>query len=180
MEASPSDRQSWSEKWPSHSWEVPLRSLPGVLCWETIDKMPGFSSLCTMKNSQEVGPLISPELLNCSLFQTGFPTSHPIIFIHPCSPLTSLLPPAFPTSPFHYQNFQILCTAPTAHHLLTPPHLSSVFSQHPSILNPSCVSVKDLCEPDAQNSLLFPLWSHSACTAFISNDLVLHLPPNWM
>lgn len=152
-----------------------MRSLPGVLCWETTDEMPGFSSPCTMNNSQEwalsshlnysivlCSKLVFPHLIRSSSL-TPAVHSHHFFLLH-FQHLLSI-----------YPNFQIPRTAPAAH-----PTFPALSPKQPSKLNPSCVSVKNLCEPNAQNSLLFPLWSHSVCTAFISSDLVLHLPPNCM
>ena len=56
--------------------------LPGVLSWETKDETSGPGTTYTINDMGEVSACSLPELLNCSLFQTGPPAAHPIIFTH--------------------------------------------------------------------------------------------------
>ena len=132
LEASPSNRQSWSEKRPSTHGTCLEDHSRVCFARERQTRCQNVASPRTMNNWQEVDPRASPELLSHSLCQTSLPTSHPIIINHPCSSFTSLLSPASPTSPFHSPNLPDPLRSTHSPPLLTPTHFSSLQTPLPT------------------------------------------------
>ena len=105
-----------------------------------------------------------------------------LVLLQPIPPSSSFTPAVRSHHPFlqHlryllsiYRNVPVHYTASHP----SPPSQLHVPKQpeQPSAFNPFLCLCEALREPTAQNAPLFPLCS--GCTAFISNDLVLPLPP---
>lgn len=141
--------------------------LPGVLSWETKDETPGPGTTCTINDVEEVGACSLPKLLNCSLFQTGPPAAHPIIFIHTA---------VHSHCPFlqHMSHLHLLKCPSPLHSISFRPTFPALSSKTTLCIHPLLCLCEALHEPTAQNSLLLPLCS--GCTA-LSSDLVQPLPP---
>lgn len=113
------------------------------------DETPGPGTTCVQCDIGEVALAAYPELLNCSLFQTGPPAAHPIIFIHSA---------VHSQSPFLQHLQCLLCiyekSKSTLHSFSFSPPFQLCLPKQP-LHPPAPVSPgKALHEPATQNSLL--------------------------